>query len=351
MRLKPGVLLVFVLLALTILVSAQPLPTGGIISIITDIGCKILKLVQAIVGGIILAMLVWSGIKWSASASNPEGRNEAKNAVVWAIIGLTVIIVAGSVLNFVFGSFFTNSAWPACVLYGASPAMDINNVICIFLSIFYGVAAGIAVAVIVLAGIKWSASGDDPSARKSAKGWVINAVVGMIIVGVAANVVNVMVIGSYPGVVTPFTMMCAAGGGPGAVHWGMHAEGAGVGIYRVHGYAKDASSLPNTVQCTITRGAKCIEAYAKNQQCAYVSDVPINDGRRITFKCEFDFDNRDTVECRVRTVENTNADGAYGGPGCADPAKDKWPSGSSTKQTLDCIIGASGTFDYCIGVP
>ena len=51
------------------------------------------------------------------------------------------------------------------------------------------IAAGVAVVVIVLQGIKWAGSADDPGARKQAKAGIINAVVGLIIVMLAIWIV------------------------------------------------------------------------------------------------------------------------------------------------------------------
>ena len=51
------------------------------------------------------------------------------------------------------------------------------------------IAAGVAVVVIVLQGVKWTGSADDPGARKQAKQGVIHAIVGLIIVLIAIWVV------------------------------------------------------------------------------------------------------------------------------------------------------------------
>jgi hypothetical protein len=57
------------------------------------------------------------------------------------------------------------------------------------------IAAGIAAVVIVLQGVKWVGSAEDPGARKQAKQGIIHAVVGLVIVLVAVWIV-VMVVAS-----------------------------------------------------------------------------------------------------------------------------------------------------------
>lgn len=55
------------------------------------------------------------------------------------------------------------------------------------------VAAGIAIVIIVINGIKWIGSSDDPGARKQAKEGIIHAVVGLIIVILAVEIVGLVV--------------------------------------------------------------------------------------------------------------------------------------------------------------
>ena len=58
----------------------------------------------------------------------------------------------------------------------------ICNILFNIRSLLSYIAAGVGVIVIVLQGIKWTGSADDPGARKQAKAGIINAVVGLIIV-------------------------------------------------------------------------------------------------------------------------------------------------------------------------
>jgi len=57
------------------------------------------------------------------------------------------------------------------------------------------IAAAVGIVVIVLQGIKWTGSAEDPGARKQAKQGIIHAVIGLVIVLIAVWVV-VLVFGS-----------------------------------------------------------------------------------------------------------------------------------------------------------
>ncbi len=83
----------------------------------------------------------------------------------------------------------------------------VNKVICRIVKVLYAVAAGVALIIIVLAGIKWIASGDDPGARKSAKESVIHAILGLLIIMLAAVLVN-WVVGGGTVIINPFSTTC-----------------------------------------------------------------------------------------------------------------------------------------------
>jgi len=75
-------------------------------------------------------------------------------------------------------------------------ASKVVNILCSMLMVIIFLAAGIAIIVVVLAGIKWSSAGDDPGARKQARDSVIHAIIGLIIVIVAAELVAVVIAGT-----------------------------------------------------------------------------------------------------------------------------------------------------------
>ena len=54
------------------------------------------------------------------------------------------------------------------------------------------IAAAIGIVVIVLQGIKWAGSAEDPGARKQAKQGIIHAVIGLIIVVLAVWIVEMV---------------------------------------------------------------------------------------------------------------------------------------------------------------
>lgn len=61
-------------------------------------------------------------------------------------------------------------------------------------SLFIGfqmIAGGIAVVILILAGIKWMGGSDDPAARKLAKDMIIHTVIALIIIVLATLIVEI----------------------------------------------------------------------------------------------------------------------------------------------------------------
>lgn len=66
-----------------------------------------------------------------------------------------------------------------------------SPLICSIYSAFRMIAGGLGIVIIVLAGIKWMSSGDDPPSRKVAKDMVIHTIVALIIIVLATLIVDI----------------------------------------------------------------------------------------------------------------------------------------------------------------
>ncbi len=66
----------------------------------------------------------------------------------------------------------------------------VSSVVCMIYRVIVRVAGAIAGLVFVIAGVKWVASQDDPGERKQAKETMKNAIIGLIIIMVANNVIQ-----------------------------------------------------------------------------------------------------------------------------------------------------------------
>ena len=69
----------------------------------------------------------------------------------------------------------------------------LTSVICDLYDVVLYVSGMIAALVFVMSGVKWVASMDDPGSRKAAKDTMIHAIVGLIIVVIAKELVNAVI--------------------------------------------------------------------------------------------------------------------------------------------------------------
>ena len=87
-----------------------------------------------------------------------------------------------------------SSAW------GEEAADKVNDVACAFISLVELLIGALVSIVIIFAGVKYVLSGDDPDVRLSARTWVINAFVGLLVIILAVPMVNLYINGILKGV-------------------------------------------------------------------------------------------------------------------------------------------------------
>lgn len=84
-----------------------------------------------------------------------------------------------------------SNAKPAAAAFDYNAIMvPIQNVICGIYGVFIYIAATLAALVFLVAAVQWVASRDDPAKRKQAQTIMIHAIIGLIIVGIAAEIIK-----------------------------------------------------------------------------------------------------------------------------------------------------------------
>lgn len=69
----------------------------------------IVNVLLFIIGAVSVIMLIIGGIRYTVSGGDSSAVTSAKNTILYAIVGIVVAILAYAVVNFVIGSFTTNS--------------------------------------------------------------------------------------------------------------------------------------------------------------------------------------------------------------------------------------------------
>lgn len=79
----------------------NPLPKPGVTS---DKPIEtVMTFVFIVLGGVSLIVIMLAGIKFMTSQGDPQGIKKAREAIIYAAIGLVVAISASTILNFVVG--------------------------------------------------------------------------------------------------------------------------------------------------------------------------------------------------------------------------------------------------------
>lgn len=74
----------------------------GIIAISADqVLMNTLNAVYLIIGIIAVAMIVYAGITYVRSAGDSKNIEKAKNTIIYAVVGLVIILLAAAITNFI----------------------------------------------------------------------------------------------------------------------------------------------------------------------------------------------------------------------------------------------------------
>jgi len=66
---------------------------------------KIAAVLTAFAGAIFVFMFFYSGILYMTASGNPEMEEKAKKSLVWGIIGILIVAMAGTIVSYVGGGF------------------------------------------------------------------------------------------------------------------------------------------------------------------------------------------------------------------------------------------------------
>lgn len=77
-----------------------PNPLPGI-DTLGELIVRVLQVTLGLVGVIAVAVLIYGGLVMITSSGNPERVKKAKDILLWAILGIAVIVISGTLVNYV----------------------------------------------------------------------------------------------------------------------------------------------------------------------------------------------------------------------------------------------------------
>ena len=157
-------------------------------SYVWTIALNIVSMVLGIVGYIAVALVMWGGIQYMTAQGEPTKIAKGKKTITNSLIGL-IIVMTASIISGAISGIVSSAAG-----MGSSSGKEFFGHI--FERVFFW-SGVIAVIMIVYGGIQYITSAGNPSGLTKAKTTIIYSVVGLLVVIMAAAIVNV-VLGAMP---------------------------------------------------------------------------------------------------------------------------------------------------------
>lgn len=165
---------------------------------------NILLSVLLFMGLIAVVVIVIAGIWLVVSLGDEGAKDKAKKIILYAIVGLIVIMLSSAIVVFIVEATGGESIFGAVPnISGQDEAIDIRESVLTILQGFLNFMGLIAVIVIVIAGIYLVVSLGEEQAKDRAKRIIFYAVVGLLIILFASAIVGFITSLSVPDPVNP----------------------------------------------------------------------------------------------------------------------------------------------------
>lgn len=165
---------------------------------IKDPLCIILRALQGIIAIVAALLLVLVGVQWMIS-QDPQARTRAKVMAGRIVVGFVVAFIAVQLVNALISGFRTSITCAPDITASTILAGEIRDIVCLVLRLLELVALIVAALVLVFSGIQFMSS-DSSESRSKAKSMAIHAIIGLIIVLIATQLIVAMADPLIPGV-------------------------------------------------------------------------------------------------------------------------------------------------------
>ena len=149
---------------------------------------RIVNTFLTLVGIFAAIFIIVAGVKYIASGGDEEAVRSAKRQLIYAILGLAVVIISSALVNLVF---------PESTPIFAGTATNVEDAIYTIVNTFLTLVGIFAAIFIIVAGVKYITSGGDEEAARTAKRQITYALIGLVVVILSAVLVNI--------IISPFT--------------------------------------------------------------------------------------------------------------------------------------------------
>jgi hypothetical protein len=163
---------------------------GSTVGEITQIMCNFWCFFSNISPAVCALVVIYGALRYLASGDDPRARKTAKTVIVSAFIGLVLVLISIPIVNAILTNAFGQVG---CDCLESDSVRQVVEILCKFICLIATLAPGIAALIIIIGGLRYLTSAEDPEARNAAKTIIISAFVGLIIVMISLALVNLII--------------------------------------------------------------------------------------------------------------------------------------------------------------
>ncbi len=129
--------------------------------------------VMLILGLISALMVVLQGMRYALSRGNPEKTGQARNGIVYALVGMVVALSSWSIVQFVLGRLVTSG--------DAGSVAGVGGLLGSIIGILIFIVGAISVIMVIIGSYQYIFSGGDSQKASSARGTILYALIGVVV--------------------------------------------------------------------------------------------------------------------------------------------------------------------------
>jgi len=137
-------------------------------------------------------MTVYGGIRYLSAGDDPDARKAARTIIISSFIGAILVFIAIPTLNTILAEAFGQVSYE-CSKSGS--VTHVVEIICKLICLMTSIAPAMAALAVIYGGLKYVTSGNDATARNAAKAIITWAIIGLLIVMISLELVNMVVSG------------------------------------------------------------------------------------------------------------------------------------------------------------
>lgn len=139
--------------------------------------------------------LIWGGFKYIKSHGEPGAIQQAKSAIMNAVIGLAASLSAVAIVNFISAGIAGNTTTRFGLPRVSAGALQLDS---IMNTVVFPIAGAVAVIFVIIGGYQYVTSNGNSSETTKARNTVLYSVVGLVVIIMAFAIVQ-LILGRFSG--------------------------------------------------------------------------------------------------------------------------------------------------------